>query len=123
MALMVNQFDLYSKHIPLSNYRVPHDQEADVFVAERVESFEFRFNVAHSNIVIIILGSQVSYSAIVVIIEAKVGISANFSIVEALVVHIISAGFIIKAGPPPLLFLCVDQLCRPASCGEEEKQD
>jgi len=95
---VVSQLDLYSKHIPLSGYRVPHDQEADVFVAERVELSEFRFNVAHSNIVIraiIILGPQVSYSAIVVITEAKVGISANFSIVEALVVHIISAGFII----------------------------
>ncbi len=32
-SLVVGQLDLHRKHIPLSRYRVPHDQEADVFVA------------------------------------------------------------------------------------------
>jgi hypothetical protein len=128
---MVSQLDLHSKHIPLSGYRVPHDQEADVFVAERVKLSVFRLVVAHSNVVIraiiIILGAQVSNSTVVVIIaiEAKVSISASFSIVKALVVRIISASFIVvEAGSPPLLLLLrVDQLRRPASRGEEEKQD
>jgi hypothetical protein len=125
----MSQLDLHSKHIPLSGYRVPHDQEADVFVAERIKLSVFRLVVAHSNVIIraiiSILGAQVSNSTIVVIIaiEAKVSISASFSIVKALVVRIISAGFIIvQAGSPPLL-LRVDQLRRPASRSEEEKQD
>jgi hypothetical protein len=62
-----------------------------------------------------------------VIIEAKVGISAKFSIFKAYTIHISIAGFIVlKARLPPLLLLflllCVDQLCWPAPCGEEEKQ-
>jgi hypothetical protein len=110
--LIVSQLDLYGKHIPLSGYRVPHDQETDVFVIKRVKLSKFYFDVAHSNIVIgtiiINLGVQVSNSAVVVIVEAKIGISASFSIVKALVVHVISASFIIvKARSPPLL-LCVD---------------
>jgi len=126
--LVVSQFDLYCKHIPLFGYRVPHDQEANIFIAKHIELSEFYFNVAHSNVfirdIIIILGVQVSDSAIVVIIKAKVGISANFSIVETLVAYIISASFVIvKAGPSPLLLLCVDQLRRPTSRGEEKKQD
>jgi hypothetical protein len=61
---------------------------------------------------------------VIIAIEAKVSISASFSIVKALVVRIISAGFIVvQAGSPPLLLLRVDQLRRPASRGEEEKQD
>jgi hypothetical protein len=62
----------------------------------------FRLVVAHSNVIIIrviiiTLGAQVSNSTVVVIIaiEAKVGISASFSIVKAFVVRIISAGFIV----------------------------
>jgi hypothetical protein len=123
---MVSQLDLHSKHIPLSGYRVPHDQEADVFVAERIKLSAFHLVVAHRNVVIraitIILGAQVGNSTIAVIIaiEAKVSISASFSIVKALVVRIV-----VKAGSLPLLLLLlrVDQLRRPASRGEEEKQD
>jgi hypothetical protein len=127
---MVSQLDLHSKHIPLSGYRVPHDQEADIFVAECVKLSVFRLAVAHSNVItkaiIIILGAQVSNSTVVVIIaiEAKVSINASFSIAKALVVCIISASFIVvKAGSPPLLLLRVDQLRRPASRGKEEKED
>jgi hypothetical protein len=130
----MGQLDLHRKYIPLSSYRVPYDQEADIFVVERVEFSEFRVNAAHNNIVIraiiiiiiiiiitILLRAQVSYRAIVVIIEAKVGISPNFSVVKALIVYIIGTSFIIvKARSlPPLLY--VDQLRRPASCGEEKK--
>lgn len=61
-SLVVRQLNLYRKHIPLSRYRVPHYQEADVFVVER---------------------------SAIVIIEAKVGISANFSIFKAIIVHIV----------------------------------
>jgi hypothetical protein len=112
---MVSQLDLHSKHIPFSGYRVPHDQEVDVFVAERIKLSVFRLVVAHSNVIIraiiIILGAQVSNSTVVVIIaiEAKVSISASFSTVKALVVRIISASFIVvKAGSPLLLLLRVD---------------
>jgi hypothetical protein len=59
-----------------------------------------------------------------VIIKAKVSISTNFSIIKALIIHIISTSFtIIKARPPPLLLLYVNQLHRLALCGKEEKQD
>jgi hypothetical protein len=112
---MVSQLDLHSKHIPLSGYRVPYDQEADVFVTERIKLSVFRLVIAHSNVVI---------RAIIIILGAQVSISASFSIVKALVVRIISASFIVvEAGSPPLLLLRVDQLRRPASRGEEEKQD
>ncbi|KAH9206214.1 hypothetical protein DL95DRAFT_488166 [Leptodontidium sp. 2 PMI_412] len=58
------------------------------------------------------------------IIEAKVGIGANFSIFKPIIIHISIAGFIVlKVRPPPLLLLCVDQLCGPTPRGEEEKQD
>jgi hypothetical protein len=126
----MGQLDLYRKYIPLSSYRVPYDQEADIFVVERVEFSEFCVNAAYSNIVIraiiiiitILLRAQVSYRAIVVIIEAKVGISPNFSVVKALIVHIIGVSFIIvnARSLPPLL--CVDQLRRPTTYSEEEKQ-
>ena len=51
-SLVVGQLDLHRTHIWLSRYRVPHDQEADVFVAERLEFSELHSNVAHINIVI-----------------------------------------------------------------------
>ena len=134
--LVVSQLDLHSKHISLSSYRVPHDQQADVFVAECVKLSDFRLGVAHRNaliramvniiiiiiIIITMLGVQVGNSTIVVIvaIEAKVGIS--FGIVKIRVAHIISTGVIIvQAGSPSLFLLGVDQLRRPAACGEEEK--
>jgi hypothetical protein len=127
VPLVVSHLDLHSKHIPLPRYGVPHDQEADIFVAERVKLSEFCFNVAHGNVaikaIITIFGPQVSNGAVVIIIEAKFGISIHFSIVRALVVHIICVSFIIvQAGSPPLL-LRVDQLRRSASRSEEEKQD
>jgi len=41
---------------------------------------------------------------VIIAIEAKVGISTNFSIVKALVVRIISASImVIKAGSPPVM--------------------
>jgi hypothetical protein len=126
---MISQLDLHSKHIPLSGYRVSHNQETDVFVAERVKLSIFRLIIAHSNVIraiIIILEAQVSNSTVVIIIviEAKVGISSSFRIVKTLVVRIIKASFIVvQAGCPPLLLLRVDQLRRPAFYGEEEKQN
>jgi hypothetical protein len=129
----VSQFDLHSKDVSLSTYRVPHDQQADIFVAESIQLSDFRLSVAYSNVLIItiviiitILETQVSNSTIVVVvaIEAKIGISTNFGIVKTLVVHIISTSFIIVKASSSLLFLLrVDQLRRPVSRGEEEKQD
>jgi hypothetical protein len=127
----VSQLDLYSKDIPLSGNRVSHDQETDVFIAQRITLPLFRLVVTHSNVIIraiISILAQVSNSTVVVIIaiEAKVSISDSFSIAKALVFYITNASFIIvEAGSPPLLLLLrrVDQLYRPASRGEEEKQD
>jgi len=109
-----------------SNYRGPWGTPAHTI--ERALREIERANIV-IRAIIIILGAQVSNSTIVVIIalEAEVGISASFSIVKALVVRIISASFIIvEVGSPHLLLLLllrVDQLRRPVSRGEEEKQD
>jgi hypothetical protein len=63
---------------------------------------------------------------VIIVIEAKVDISISFSIAKLLVVCVIRASIIVVKGGPPLLLLLllnVNQLCKPASCGEEEKQD
>jgi hypothetical protein len=122
---VVSQPDFHSKHIPLPGYRVLHDQQADVFVAERVKLSDFRLGITHSTvrigaIIITNLGAHISNSTIVVItaIEAKVSISANFTIVEASSFTSL-AQVLYLLGPAVRLFL----LASTSSAGEEEEQD